>query len=81
MKEQTAPEGQTRKMSLLESSVSVVAGYVLTVLIQYWIYPLFGIFVPADKALLISVIIVFAAFVKNFGVRRLFNALHVRVRA
>jgi len=70
--------GQTRKMSLFETVVSVVAGYVLTVLIQYLIYPLFGITIPAGQALFISFIIVFAAFVKNFAVRRLFNHLHTQ---
>ena len=70
-------QGQSRKMSLFESMVSVVAGYIMTVLIQYWLYPLFGIQIAAKEALLISLIIVFAAFVKNFTVRRLFNALHI----
>jgi len=74
----TMKQGQTKKMSLLESSVSVLLGYALTVAIQYCLYPLFGIIVPADKALLISVIIVFAAFVKNFSVRRIFNAIHLK---
>lgn len=70
--------GQNKKMSLIESTVSVVAGYILTVLIQYWLYPLFGISIPATQALIISVIIVFVAFVKNFMVRRLFNHLHIK---
>lgn len=65
--------GQSRKMSLLESFVSVVAGYFLTVLIQYLVYPIFGIAIPATDALVISLIIVLAAFAKNFSIRRLFN--------
>ena len=71
-------QGQSKKMSLLESLVSVVAGYIITVLIQYWIYPLFGISIPAKEALLISLIIVLAAFAKNFSVRRLFNFIHLK---
>ena len=70
--------GKNRKMSLIESTVSVIAGYILTVLIQYFLYPVFGIQIPAKEALLISVLIVLIAFVKNFGVRRLFNFLHVK---
>lgn len=68
-------------MSLIESSVSVIAGYIITVLIQYWLYPIFGISVPAKEALIISVIIVFAAFLKNFSVRRVFNFIYVRREA
>ena len=65
-------------MSLLESIVSVAAGYAITVLIQYWVYPLFGILIPAKEVLLISLIIVLAAFAKNFSIRRLFNLIHVK---
>lgn len=71
-------QGQSKKMSLLESLVSVVAGYIITVLIQYWVYPIFGISIPATEALLISLIIVLAAFVKNFSVRRLFNFIYLK---
>ena len=65
-------------MSLLESLVSVITGYIITVLIQYCVYPLFGISIPATEALLISLIIVLAAFAKNFSVRRLFNFIHLK---
>ncbi|MFT5665446.1 MAG: hypothetical protein ACJAYF_003146 [Arenicella sp.] len=71
-------QGQSRKMSLLESFASVISGYIITVLIQYWLYPVFGITIPAKEALVISLIIVFAAFVKNFSIRRLFNLIHVK---
>lgn len=69
--------GQSRTMSLVESTTSVTLGYVLTVLIQYYLYPVFGISIPVQDALIISVLIVLIAFVKNFGVRRLFNHIHV----
>lgn len=71
-------KGQSRKMSGFESVVSVIAGYAITVMIQYWLYPLFGIQIAAKEALLISLIIVIAAFTKNFMVRRFFNSLHVK---
>jgi hypothetical protein len=70
--------GQSKTMSLVESSISVIAGYILTVLIQYWLYPLFGISIPAKDALVISGIIVLVAFIKNFSVRRIFNFLYIR---
>lgn len=70
--------GQSRKMSVVETTISVAIGYVLTVLIQYIVYPLFGISVPAREAFAISALIVLIAFVKNFTVRRVFNLLHVK---
>lgn len=71
-------KGQSNTMSLVESSVSVVAGYLLTVLIQLWVYPLFGVDIPSQAAMLISLIVVIAAFAKNFTVRRVFNYLHIK---
>ena len=65
-------------MSLTESTISVIAGYVITVIIQIWLYPLFGVAIAATEALVISLVIVFAAFVKNFSIRRLFNLIHIR---
>ncbi|MEX1033591.1 MAG: hypothetical protein WDZ30_09540 [Cellvibrionaceae bacterium] len=70
--------GQSRTMSFIESTVSVTAGYGLTVLIQYYLYPLFSIEIPVKDALLISALIVLIAFVKNFGVRRFFNYLQMK---
>jgi len=70
--------GQTQKMSLLESMVSVVSGYLLTAIIQFHLFPVFGIHVPLTDTLLISLIIVLIAFVKNFSVRRLFNRLDLK---
>ena len=74
-------KGQSRKMSFAESTVSVLAGYIITVLIQFWIYPLFGISIATSSAFFISIIIVFSAFVKNLSLRRLFNYFHVRAES
>ena len=71
-------KGQNKTMSLLESAASVFAGYVITVLIQYLLYPLFGITIPVMSALVISAITVLIAFFKNFAIRRIFNFLHIK---
>ncbi len=70
--------GQSHRMSILESTVSVIAGYLLNVLIQFLLYPLFGIAVEVEQAFVISLFITGLAFVKNYSVRRLFNLLHLR---
>ncbi len=70
--------GQTHKMSVVESSVSVTAGYLLNVLIQLFLYPVFDIEVTLDKAFVIALFITGLAFVKNYGVRRFFNLLHIK---
>jgi len=74
----TETNGQSQKMSAVEATVSVIAGYLLNVLIQFLLYPLFGIEVPLEQAFIISIFITSLAFVKNYGVRRLFNLLHLK---
>lgn len=69
--------GQDKHMSLIESTVNVFIGYILTVLIQCLIYPLFDIVIPAKQALFISGLIVLISFVKNYVLRRMFNTLQV----
>lgn len=71
-------DGQSRKMSAVESTVSVIAGYLMNVAIQFLLYPVFGINVPIESAFVISVFITGIAFLKNYGVRRLFNYIHIR---
>ncbi|MDH5379191.1 MAG: hypothetical protein OEX00_12775 [Gammaproteobacteria bacterium] len=70
--------GQSRKISVVESVVSVLLGYVMTVLIQYLLFPLFGFSIPLEQSMVISVFIVSLAFVKNYGIRRLFVYLEYR---
>ncbi|MGI1677760.1 MAG: hypothetical protein K6L75_03440 [Cellvibrionaceae bacterium] len=70
--------GQSHKMSMIESAVSVIAGYILNVLFQFFLYPAFGIEISLDKAFIIAFFITGLAFVKNYGVRRFFNLLHLK---
>ena len=70
--------GQSRKMSLTESIVSGIVGYIITVLVQLYLYPLFGFHIDIGKSLIISIIVVSIAFLKNYIVRRTFNFLHLK---
>lgn len=78
MNNSIAANGQNRRMSLVESFANVITGYVMTVLIQKLLYPLFGIHIPIQDALVVSTLIVFIAFLKNFAIRRYFNQLEYR---
>lgn len=73
--------GQSHKMSAIESTVSVVTGYLMNVAIQFYLYPLFDIEVALEQAFVISIFITGMAFIKNFSVRRLFNFIHVKTFA
>lgn len=70
--------GQSRFSSLLESIVSVLIGFVLTMAVQFFMLPLFGIQIYWHEVTLISMLLVMVAFMKNYAVRRVFNAVQQR---
>lgn len=67
---------QTKKSSLLEASLNVASGYVISVVAGKLIYPLFGL--PVSNTQLTGITAVFTAIgvVRSFFWRRLFNWLH-----
>ncbi len=75
MNESNTTNRQSNLMSLIESAVSVLVGYVLTVMVQLFLYPLFEVRMSLQDSLLISLIVVFIAFLKNYMVRRVFNRI------
>lgn len=75
MKKNEQKKGQSAGMSMLESAVSVIMGYLLTVMVQIYLFPLFGVKITLSDSLILSLIIVLFAFFKNFMVRRIFNRI------
>lgn len=75
MKKNEQKKGQTAGMSMLESAVSVIIGYLVAVAVQIYIFPLFGVKITLSDSLILSLIIVLFAFFKNFMVRRIFNRI------
>ena len=66
---------QTKKMSLIETTVSVAIGYIVALLSQIIIFPLFNINVTIGQNLLIGLFFTFTSIVRGYFVRRLFNRL------
>lgn len=75
VKKNEQKKGQSAGMSMLESAVSVIMGYLLTVMVQIYLFPLFGVKITLSDSLILSLIIVLFAFFKNFMVRRIFNRI------
>ena len=67
---------QTRWQSLLESFINVAIGYLVALLAQLLVFPLFGIVVPLASNLAIGAIFTGVSILRSYGVRRLFNHLH-----
>lgn len=71
--QKTAPVGQTRRGSLLESLVNILVGYSVNFMANLLIFPLFGWHISARENLTLGVIYTGISLVRSYGLRRLFN--------
>lgn len=69
---------QTKLMSMLESVLSTAIGFGVALATQILVFPLFGFDPPLAVNLLITVIFTAVSIARQFCVRRLFEALHIR---
>jgi hypothetical protein len=71
---------QSRLMSLVESLANVLVGYVVAVVTQMAVFPLFGlaVTVTVTENLLIGLIFTAVSIVRSYALRRGFEALRVR---
>lgn len=72
---------QSRLMSLVESLANVLVGYVVAVVTQMLVFPLFGLAVTVTENLLIGLIFTVVSIVRSYVLRRGFEALRVRQSA
>ncbi|ODS95548.1 MAG: hypothetical protein ABS56_15605 [Lautropia sp. SCN 69-89] len=72
---------QSRLMSLVESLANVLVGYVVAVVTQMVVFPLFGLAVTISENLLIGLIFTAVSIVRSYALRRGFEALRVRQSA
>ena len=64
---------QSKKMSLIETIVGVTIGYVVALLSQIVVFPLFNIEVSLIDNLLIGLLFTVISIIRGYFVRRLFN--------
>ena len=64
---------QTKKMSLIETIVGVAIGYIVALLSQIVVFPLFDIEVSLIDNLLIGLLFTIISIIRGYYVRRLFN--------
>ena len=72
---------QSRLMSMVESLANVLVGYVVAVVTQMAVFPLFGLAVTVTENLLIGLIFTVVSIVRSYALRRGFEALRVRQSA
>lgn len=64
---------QTKLESFIETSSNVAIGWVVALASQFAIFPMFGINIPIQDNLLISLYFTIIAVVRGFVVRRYYN--------
>jgi hypothetical protein len=70
-------EGQSKRDSLLESSVNILIGYAVAIAAQKAIFPLFGIHVAIQDNCEIAALFTIVSLVRSYCLRRAFNWWHV----
>ena len=69
---------QSKAMSLVESLFNVAIGYIVAVVTQIAVFPLFGLEVSLSDNLAIGGLFTVVSIVRSYAVRRLFEAIRVR---
>lgn len=68
---------QPRRHSFAESVANIVAGLVINLLVQYYMFPLFGFRVTLAQDFAIAGIFTVISIIRSYGLRRLFNWYHI----
>ena len=66
---------QSRVMSFIEATTNVVVGYVLAILTQLAVFPLFGLEAAFGEHLAIGAVFVMVSLARSYLLRRLFEAM------
>jgi len=64
---------QTKRESLVESSVNIALGFITGILSQLLVFPLMGITVSMSENLILAVYFTVISLVRNYLVRRYYN--------
>jgi hypothetical protein len=69
---------QSRRMSLIEAITNVAVGYLVALITQILVFPLFGIEVSLIQNLAIGMLFTAASVARSYVLRRLFETIRVR---
>ena len=67
--------GQSRKMSFVESCTNIVVGLVINIVAQRLVFPLFDIHIHWAENLTIALIFTFISLARSYLLRRAFESL------
>ena len=68
----TEPQKQSHAASLAEVAVNVLSGYVVSLLVGIFVYPLFGLQVSVGQNIALTLIFTVTSFLRSYIWRRIF---------
>lgn len=69
---------QSKRATLIETISSIAIGMLISTLVGFVIYPLFGHAVSLAQSFWITVIFTITSFIRMYFLRRFFNHLHTK---
>ncbi|WP_041963444.1 DUF7220 family protein [Sulfurospirillum cavolei] len=69
---------QSKRASLLESLANTFSGFLLSIAVGYFVFPMFGMPQSLSSSFWITVVFTVVSIGRNYVVRRVFNFLHVK---
>ena len=66
---------QSKKYSLIETTTNVLAGLIISILVQMAIYPVLNIEVKFSQNIIITVVFTLVSILRGYILRRLFKIL------
>ena len=66
---------QTKKLSLIESVINTIIGFVISLLIQLCIYPILNIQVTLNQNIIITLVFTIVSILRGYIIRRYFTKL------
>ncbi len=65
---------QSRTHSALETAANITIGYIVAMVAQIGIFPMFGIYIAVGQNLAIGACFTVVSIVRSYAIRRLFNS-------
>lgn len=69
-------KNQTKKHSLIESTIQTIIGLLTSIIVQLILYPILNIPVTLKQNLIITIVFFVVSIVRGYLVRRFFNKIH-----
>lgn len=70
---------QTRTQSFIESCINVLIGYLIALIAQIIVFPIYNIEVSISQNIQIGLIFTIVSIARSYLLRRMFNKLHIKI--